>query len=291
MEPQSKRNSNKKPFAILVFLSFVFVSPAFSQIKHGTIGVIYSSQDKIVMAADSRSSLPDRKDLPPEDSTCKLAALDGDVIFLSSGGTEYRPFSSIDLVQRWTNNEEARIAYQKKVDTDLTAKGHIKQIAEQWGGSIESKFRFLYSVHPEIVIAAAREEKGILTTGVFGGFDSSGKLVLYRTVIPFLESAGSISHSTTDETCDSCYHALGIIDIFNEFRNMETERAKMEAKEWKPEGTDPEVAETMHLVNLTIRYHDGNDVGGAVDAIEISRDGSLRWIARKLNCPEKMVKQ
>ena len=43
----------------------------------------------------------------------------------------------------------------------------------------------------------------------------------------------------------------------------------------------------MRMVDLTMMYHKGNDVGGPVDAVQLRRsDGSERvhWYARKQNC-------
>jgi hypothetical protein len=285
MESQSKRKSNQKAFAISFGLLMLFVSPAFSQIQHGTIAVISFSHEKIIVAADSRRIFADRKDLPPDDSACKIFAFDGDVIFLSSIACGYRPLSSTDSVQGWTNEKEAHVAYQQIIDAHFTAKGHIKQIAEKWAESIETKFKLLYSVHPEKVIAIAREED-FLTVGVFGGFDLSGELVLYQTSISFVEPTGRISHTTTDKSCPGCIYALGMTEIAYEFGKPITERAKAEAKKLNPKDADPDVARTLWLVDMVIKYHDGNEVGGAVDAVELSRDG-VRWIARKPNCPEK----
>ena len=49
---------------------------------------------------------------------------------------------------------------------------------------------------------------------------------------------------------------------------------------------DLDVLKTMRLVELTIAYHMGNDVGGKIDAIELFKNGGLRWVARKENCPK-----
>ena len=40
----------------------------------------------------------------------------------------------------------------------------------------------------------------------------------------------------------------------------------------------------MRLVELTIHHLKENDVGGPIDAAELSSNGSLRWYSRKPNC-------
>jgi hypothetical protein len=40
------------------------------------------------------------------------------------------------------------------------------------------------------------------------------------------------------------------------------------------------------MVDLTIAYHPKPEfVGGRIDAIELSRDGTAHWIQRKEDCP------
>ena len=47
-----------------------------------------------------------------------------------------------------------------------------------------------------------------------------------------------------------------------------------------------DIRRTMRLVDLTAMYHQGNDVGGPVDAVQLNNDGSVEWYKRKPNCPE-----
>jgi hypothetical protein len=42
----------------------------------------------------------------------------------------------------------------------------------------------------------------------------------------------------------------------------------------------------IRLVALTEEYDKSKTVGGPIDAIELSNTGSVRWVARKCNCPE-----
>ena len=126
----------------MLILSALFKPHAFAQIDYGTIEVIYFSQDKIVIAADSRNVSHASLDLP-NDSACKIVALDGNAVFVSSGGTAYQTNAIFDRVNPWTNNDEARIAYQEILATRSTSRGYIKQIAEKWGESIVSEVEIL----------------------------------------------------------------------------------------------------------------------------------------------------
>ena len=84
--------------------------------------------------------------------------------------------------------------------------------------------------------------------------------------------------------------AAGQVGIFLEFVDVTSKRSKDEAMNWKPPvGFKPEdldILKTIRLVELTEKYWD-DDVGGPIDAIQFSRDGTLRWYSRKKNCQDK----
>ncbi len=75
-----------KAFGLLI-VALIVSSPTLAQINHGTVGVIYFTKDKIIIAADSRSIAIGNA--PPSDSVCKIAAPHGKIVFVSAQGFSY----------------------------------------------------------------------------------------------------------------------------------------------------------------------------------------------------------
>lgn len=48
---------------------------------------------------------------------------------------------------------------------------------------------------------------------------------------------------------------------------------------------DYDILKTMRLVELTIKYGP-DDVGGNIEAVELDKDGTLRWFANPNDCPK-----
>ncbi len=93
-----------KGFCLFVFFA-VIGSPTLAQIQHGTVAVVYYTEDKIIMAADSRGLLL-TQNAQPDDSVCKIAAPYGKMLFVSSHAVAYKSGGLFDLVQPWSNVDE-----------------------------------------------------------------------------------------------------------------------------------------------------------------------------------------
>jgi len=88
--------SHMKKFVWCLLAIAALVASAFPQIPHGSIGVVYYSDDKIVMAADSREIHTEGEG--PADTYCKIAAFSSKLVFVSSGSVEYAPVSLGDPI-------------------------------------------------------------------------------------------------------------------------------------------------------------------------------------------------
>jgi hypothetical protein len=83
--------------------------------------------------------------------------------------------------------------------------------------------------------------------------------------------------------------ALGRNEIVNEVLAAKTHFAKAEHRKWIAAERniplrDREVRWAVRLVQLTMEYHPQKaDVGGSIDALEITRRG-IRWVERKAGC-------
>jgi hypothetical protein len=70
--------------------------------------------------------------------------------------------------------------------------------------------------------------------------------------------------------------ATGKLEIFNKY--ITTGKKFMAA--------DPALSRVTKLVELTIAEDKSGTVHGPIDAVELSKDGTIRWHKRKDNCPE-----
>lgn len=269
----------------MLSLFTILCSPTHAQIQYGTIGVVYFTKDKVVVAADSRGLVGNT---PPDDTVCKIATPHGQIVFVSSHAMGYRN-SGLDLVKPWSNVEEIHQAYDTASLLYSSRHDRIIGSAIEWGKSISSHFQSMLLWHSEQVIEVARTGNGILTRAMIGGVNDDGSLLLVETIITFQEGVlqypSPITHTLE---CPKSYCAIGEVEIEQEFVNLTSKRAKKEARKWKPpkksNPADFDILRAMRLVELTIQYHEGNDVGGKIDAVEMDKDGSMRWFAIKDNC-------
>lgn len=96
--------------AFLCFVVYALLGlPAPSQVLHGSIGVIYYTRDKIVVAADSRLT-PGGIDGVPSDDGYKVTALDGRMVFISIGVVRHLRDG---LSPGWDSTDLVRAAYAK----------------------------------------------------------------------------------------------------------------------------------------------------------------------------------
>jgi hypothetical protein len=282
---------NIPPMIALRFLClFVFVGQVAAQTEHGTIAVIYFSNDnanKIVMAADSREIFG--KDRPPDDKSCKIAAPHGKLLFVSSGLGGYNNGGFTDPVQTWWNADEIRSAYDIISNQQTTARGRLVGSAHEWGKLVSGHLQSLFRWHPEMVLAdAAKNENGGLTKGFIGGLDDDGRLLLLRVVVSL--HGDVVSYQVNSTGCPDSLCPLGDrVDtgVAQEFINKSTPRAKREAAQWKPPSTakpeEYDILKTIRIAEMVVRYG-SSEVGGKVDAVEMDKTGNVRWFAIKNNC-------
>jgi hypothetical protein len=277
-----------RPFLLLSF-AFGLVYPAAPQIKHGTVGVIYFTQQKISAAADSRGIID--QNTPPDDAVCKLAALGGDVVFVSAGAI--RNTSQDPLLPSWDNLVEARSAYESVVTRYSRSRGHVREIADEWNKRITANFNVLAQRNAS-AFAGAADPVGGLTYAMLAGRDATGNLILFGVTISTVLPVQPESRANGIVVQAACPHhgfcAIGVTEIVTEFADQTSERARKEAITWKPpktsRTTERDLLRTIRMVELTIDHHSGNDVGGPIDSVQLDRHGPARWHQLKPNCTE-----
>jgi hypothetical protein len=262
-----------------------------AQVRFGTIAVVYYSEGKIAIAADSAGFLNASS---PITSECKLAAIDGKLLFVTAGATAYRRLRpTADVVEPWDNIDEARKAYSFA----LAAGGDDLPLhtAKIWQQLITEKWQSLYRIHPKHVTDAVAVEHGGLTTAYFAGLGGTTRqLQLIKSHVSF-DQSNEQPFSGTSAIASECLNtlcAMGTLDVAKEYILQTSDRARKEWAQWDDKtgpfaGPDGKVRVTMRLVDLTIAFHQGEDkVGPPIDAVELAADGTIRWVARKQQCPE-----
>jgi hypothetical protein len=263
----------------LACLITAFTDNTITNIDHGTIGVVYFTDQKIVIAADSRGFV---YRTGKEDDDCKIFALGDKVLFFSSGTVivetvEHRVIST---------DKEARSVYTKVVgEHQGRIDGYVEDVADEWAAAMKSDWQSLYSPLDRISVPSIAAHRQ-LPVAIFAGRTVNGDLCLFTVILGFKDGkmTSEVIHTTR---CYNDFCAYGSVDTAFEFSQMTTDRAKKDAATWKPpKGSKPDdldILKTMHFVQLAIKYQ--KDVGGPVDAVQLSRDGAIRWFARKKNCP------
>ena len=269
-----------------MFFLVLAAGSASAQITTGTVGVIYYTNDKIIMAADSRGTSSDGT---RTDAECKIAALGNDMIFVSTGVGGYDSGDPRSPTRSWRNADEAHRVYDR-----LSAGGRhpsVAEVASEWSNIIVRNETFLYERIPQQVLDAATD--GVLTEAMFGSTADDGSLTLISTDI--VVHAGGSPPVTAEIGMELPPGSVGVIgkkDIFSEFFQATSERAKAEAARWEVESAsfppeDSELFRMIRLIDLTITYDQSGEVGGPIDALELEHGKGIRWRQRKAICPGK----
>jgi len=255
--------------------------PACSQISSGTIIVYAVTQDEAVVAADSRVKFVSGS--PPDDTYCKIAAFRNHVIFATIGAGAYIRTGPADPIQSWSAIGEARGA--SKVGSHAAdASSEVKMIADSWAKKIQAKWNSLYAKYPDLVIKEAEHGKGLLTTGIF--IVAKNKHLAFTSRGIRFSRDFRIPTSVEKASCETGHLCgSGETDIFMEFTQATSQRAQAEREDWSKRPNKSLIMYVIRMVDLTIAYGP-DDVGGKVDALEMTRDGKVTWKQRKCNCPE-----
>ncbi|MBI3895783.1 MAG: hypothetical protein HY313_07605 [Acidobacteria bacterium] len=274
---------------ILFILFFCSHSSAYSQIKRGTVGVIYFTDDKIVMAADSRGS--GRSDETLDDKQCKVTALGKQIVFISAGFSGYQNVGTRDLVPTWSNSGEAHSVYgQLRAGSGEPL--FIYMLASEWARRIVGYLNLIYRAQPQTLISAS--EAGVLTSALFGGLAGNDRLIILYTRITIdptkLPAISFDAPRPAGPPLCAPWCILGKGAVATEYLETISPRAMQESAQWREDSKrfslgDRDALLAIRLVDLTLAYEKNQGVGGPIDALELTPGKGVSWIQRKDSCP------
>jgi hypothetical protein len=249
------------------------------QSTSGTVVVIGWSRTKIAIAVDSRGYDDNEK---YRDDICKIVRL-GDHSVFTAAGNIIHAYKGRAL---WDAQKEALYAFKEAQRSGSPRL--LRTAARSWGDSMVTEID--QALKEDFTGSKHMLEKNIFLTGVFAGFEN-GATAMYQVEIVFDPASQRAKQNfyTEHHTATAEFGALGRNEIVNEVVADKTNFAKAEQGKWataerKIPLRDRDVRWAIRLVQLTMEYHPQKaDVGGPIDALEITRRG-IRWVERKPGC-------
>ena len=265
---------------IVVFLALVAAPSISAQDVHGTIIILTSSQDKVVVAADSLETLGDGSQGGIVD--CKIAILNEQTIVFVAAGRFHHTSSQTQFT--WDSYSLAREAASKPRSEDLRP---VKAVAEEWSSMATAMHN--RDADRGVIPSNANAE---IESAVFVGVESGTPVAYLVSINKVQAGAGSPKYQPTVGALqfkENRIFPFGIKDIAREYSARETERAKNWQLDFTREfGTS--WAETMaplaeRVAELTVIYSTQRDyVRGPIDVVAVDVRG-IHWVKKKETCP------
>ena len=259
--------------------------------ESGTLIVLNTSQDEIVVAADSRSYSV----VAQFDNRCKITALGNQLIFAASGNTGYGPNDGRPL--EWDSHTIARAVFLRLSRETATQPMPIG-FAEAWGNEVKNKFQGdIERDGLEGVLFGA--EGDTLTSAVFAGFDGDAPLIVTASITYSISAKGhaDVAFAITDVFRRPKAVFMGRQDIADELFTGKTPRSlqwRQDLAMMRTPGDDPIALPALEALRFSIEHYPLVNIGGKmlppiggpIDAVRLSRANGIEWIQRKDNCRE-----
>jgi hypothetical protein len=245
----------------------------------GTVVVIGWSQTEIVIAVDSRGFDDKAK---YRDDICKIVRLDDHSVFTAAGNIIHARAGRA----LWNAQAEAASAFKEAQTT--AGPRLLKRAAKDWGDRMVAGINQALTMDPSG--SQLMLENNIFLTGVFIGFEN-GLTAMYQVEIVFAPGTRQARQNFYTERHRHAiqFAALGRNEIVTEVVADKTHFARVEQRKWAAAERniplrDRDVRWAIRLVQLTMEDDPKKaDVGGPIDALEITRRG-IRWVERKPEC-------
>lgn len=264
------------------------------QVKAGTAVVMLFSHGYVVFAAESRVIQVGKGTLYHDDA-CKVHAISNKFIFASAGVNGFEPESGKNG-NAWSAYDEPGKLVDQLPDMDDPVYG----LAELWVESLEQHVNRALVVNPEPMMDFLQKEGGeMLSSGMFAGQTKQGQLVIYKAVLNCSCAGNSrrTSHailpvSLSARTGGGAMGTREALRLLDELRQESSERARASVDQFGRDhagqgGSKMLGAAAVASLEFVLKYSREEDVGGPIDAVEMTPAGDIHWIQRKSNCPDQ----
>jgi hypothetical protein len=288
----------KSPFCIVALVSVIILVSislkASTQVETGTgtLVILDSSQDEIVVAADSRMHVASTHQ--KFDNRCKVTALGNELIFAASG-TTYAFSRDGGIV--WDVHTIARDVFVR-LSKKIAKEPMPLRLANAWGDQVKEKLNADLMRNPQETLQGAYENT--LVSAIFAGFYEGSPLVVVGEFTFKTASTGQIEteFSFFDVAKGPTWEMIGNTDIAYELFEGRSSRAHQWSQDVNariPKDGDPLAFKIIDAVRFSMENYPlvkiGDEmfqpIGGPIDAVRLKRKGGIEWIQRKQNCPSK----
>jgi hypothetical protein len=289
----------KRCTCAVLFCFAIFGRRAEAQIDFGTVIVVGVSQDKVVIAADTRSASQDSH------GRCKVAVLGGKLLYGAAGVVADTAsalpnawvFDAMGVAKTSFDGAPKRMqACAASSSCPSDPKSVPENVAQGWLESI------MGNLSTASYVAMDDWKLGAGVTGIVAGIGPSGDMeaVVDQVVCQKPDGQNAEAADKPRSNCQphldfskkilppkgrTVWIPLGISDTANEYLRQTSDRAKAEVQEW-PKLQEWQIA--YRLVDLTLAYSQKKDyVGGPIEVVELRRNGTVTWIQNPQSCPAK----
>ncbi|MGD0892370.1 MAG: hypothetical protein ABR923_12645 [Terracidiphilus sp.] len=256
----------------VTLLSGVFAN---AQINSGTIVVFNQTPSGFFIAADSRANYDDPR--APDDNQCKISAFQSShLVFATSGAMGYVSSGISDSVQTWNAHDEIAIPKKWHKPVPANATEALNRLTVPWANRMKNRWQETFLAHSEILHSVtARQRGGVLTKGIFA-IAFKGKIAIAMVQMMYTE-AGVKAVFYDDMKCMAGVTICGIgkIEVVSEHLLQGPFMSSSD-----------QLSRLIKLVELTETEDKSGDVGGPIDALEMSNDGTITWKQKKEVCPK-----
>jgi hypothetical protein len=264
-----KERKSRVQVLLFGFFLLVAVQPCFAWSENdssGTIVAFSCSREGIVIAADSRR----RNGIQYVDDACKISTPQNQFVFVSTG------------ISNWAHEEVISLA-QVRVRTPAG-------IPQEWATRMRSH---LLNTPKAQVLGMVETVGRIVSVGMFVIKMPTGAEA-HRIFLEYRELGDGrfdiVQHDDFPGR-QKMPQVIGFLAAFNEIVGGATDRgrAARDVIESHFDKSDFQAFSVIYVAEETVDWYGGvsSHVGGKIDAVKMLQNGSVQWIRRKANCPER----
>ena len=264
----------------------------------GTIIAVQFYAGRFLVGADSRGSGEgvDPKDI---DKECKITPLGEKMFFAMTGKTKV--WDKSDRKTLLVDAHSAAKQAFRRFRSEPNTRGHIKNIADRWAAIVKSEFAEWSQLDPSEFVKETSED--YLASAVFGGTMSDGTLTAYIVYVqpydePMLNTARKphvkthvIPWNYNPSSTGQVWGAQdkdGVTEFYGgTSERADAARARLRRAIASTPNADAEALTMQFAIKAALDWAIHKDeVGGKIDILELTRGGSVRWIAVKPACQD-----